>query len=78
MITPGWLILDGLPDDDNGVLPSTGIATPGGGIDELDWPTASMAVILAVTAAAATAAAVGMELGAAGWSMTFGGVTACS
>ena len=39
---------------------------------------ASIAVILAVTAAAATAAAVGIELGHAGAWVAFGGVTACS
>ena len=40
------------------------------------WLTASKAVILAVTAAAATAAAVGIELGHVGWVAASGGVTA--
>ena len=39
-------------------------------------PMASMAVILAVTAAAATAAAVGMELGPVGACVALGGVIA--
>jgi hypothetical protein len=58
--------------------PRTGTTTDGGGT--IAWgcagPTASMAVILAVTVARATAASVGMELTEAGVSVTVGGVTA--
>ena len=55
--------------------PSCGSAKPGGA---MLWtcPIASMAVILAVTAAAATAAAVGIDVRDAGALAASGGVTA--